>query len=71
MYVYTMCVPGICGGQKRVPSHLETELQIVESCHVGTVNRTQALGTAASILSCSDIAPISPLNLYYSAFIFL
>ena len=36
----TMCVPGACGGQKRVSDPLELELQKVVSHRVGAGNGT-------------------------------
>jgi hypothetical protein len=32
------CMPGACGGQKRVLDALELELEMVVSCHMGSEN---------------------------------
>lgn len=41
--VLPACVPGVCGGQKRVSSSLELELRMVLNHHVGAWNQTQVL----------------------------
>lgn len=40
MYVKP-CIPGACGGQKRVSDPTKLELQIALSCHVAAGNKTQ------------------------------
>ena len=37
----TTCVPGDCGGQKKVLGFLELELKMAVNCHVGAGNQTQ------------------------------
>ena len=43
MYVY-MCVSSTCGGQSKMSSPLELELQMVVDCYVGTGCRELSAG---------------------------
>ena len=62
IYVYgclpacmSICIPYMPGafrGQKRVLNHLELELQITVSCHIGARIRSGASGKAVTALNC-------------------
>ena len=41
--LYTMCVPGACGGQKGASDSMGLELQMAGSHHVDARNRTWVL----------------------------
>lgn len=49
-HVYTMCMPGPCGSQKRMSDPLGLELKAVVSHYVGPGNQIQALFQSNSTL---------------------
>lgn len=51
MCVY-LCMPGACGGQKRMSDVLELELHTVMRCHVGSGNEFSSSGRTASDVNC-------------------
>lgn len=62
LLVYTICVPGVWGAQKRVSHPLKLELQMIGNCHVGAGNQISSSARATSALTIETSH--QPLNVF-------